>query len=231
MTTPCSTTTVRARFLLLGDSHAGVIGRAARAAGIPFVGGPIGAARDFNAEFFDLHGDEPAFRDPEPEQHYRQFLAELGVAGLAQLPVPLVLTFGLSAHFFATTENWQLYRLPDGGFAPGFVSGRLFDRIVRAMARDALAFYRHARGLGLRVLAVLPPQRVPGMSDPEIFLAAQQAMQRALTELDVEIVDLRSRATDATGCQRPELCEADDPIHGNLAFGRLILSDLLARGL
>lgn len=231
MTTPCSTTTVPARFLLLGDSHAGAIGRAAQAAGLPFTGGPIGSARDFNADFFDLAGDDPVFREPEADERYRGFLAELGVPGLGQLGIPLVLTFGLSAHFFATTENWQLYRLPDGGFAPGFVSGPLFDGIVRAMARDALAFYRHARGLGLRVLAVLPPQRVPGMSDPVIFRAAQETMCRALAELDIEIVDLRQRATDATGFQRPELCEADDPIHGNLAFGRLILSDLLARGL
>jgi hypothetical protein len=27
------------------------------------------------------------------------------------------------------------------------------------------------------------------------------------------------------------LCQVDDPIHGNLAFGRLVLTDLLDRGL
>jgi len=231
VTTPYSTTTAPARFLLLGDSHAGPVGRAARAAGIPFSGGPIGAARDFNAGFFDLRGDDPVFRDVETDLLYRGFLAELGAAGLGELSVPLVLTFGLSAHFFATTENWQLYRVRTGAFVPGFVSGRLFDDIVRAMARDAIAFYRHARGLGLRVLAPLPPQRVPSMSDPEIFMAAQETMRRALDALDVEIIDLRARVTDAAGLQRPELCEADDPIHGNLAFGRLILADLLDRGL
>jgi hypothetical protein len=231
VTTPSSTITAPARFLLLGDSHAGPIGRAARAAGIPFQGGPIGAARDFNAEFFDLHGDDPVFREPEADELYRGFLDELGVAGMGQLAVPLVLTFGLSAHFFATIENWQLYRARGGGFVSGFVSGRLFDDIVRAMARDALAFYRHARGLGLRVLAVLPPQRVPGMSDPVIFMAAQETMRTALSALDIEVVDLRARVTDPAGFQRPELCEADDPIHGNLAFGRLILADLLDRGL
>jgi hypothetical protein len=228
---PAVPTAVPARFLLLGDSHAGPIGRAARAAGIPFQGGPIGAARDFNAEFFDLHGEDPVFREPEADELYRGFLAGLGVPGLGQLTVPLVLTFGLSAHFFATTENWQLYRGPDGGFLPGFVTSRLFDDIVRAMARDALAFYRHARGLGLRVLAVLPPQRVPGMSDPVIFMAAQETMRTALEALDIEVVDLRARVTDSAGFQRRELCEADDPIHGNLAFGRLILADLLGRGL
>jgi hypothetical protein len=231
VTTPSSTITAPARFLLLGDSHAGAIGRAAQAAGLAFQGGPIGSARDFNAEFFDLNGDDPVFREPEADRLYREFLAALGISGLAGLSVPLVLTFGLSAHFFATTENWQLYRGRDGGFRPGFLTSRLCEQIVRAMARDALAFYRHARGLGLRVLAVLPPQRVPGMSDPVMFRGAQQAMLTALIELDVELVDLRDRVTDPAGDQLPRFCQPDDPIHGNLAFGRLIVAELLARGL
>jgi hypothetical protein len=220
-----------ARFLLLGDSHAGPIGRAAKAAGIPFSGGPIGAGRDFNARFLDLRDGDLVFRKPEAQEHYRRFLDELGIAAFGELGVPLVSTFGFNVHTFATTENWSFYRLPDAEFAPGFLTSSLFDQIVRAMASDALAFYRHARGLDLRVLAVLPPQRVPTMSDPQVFLAAQDTIAATLAPLGVELVDLRARVTDQTGFQRRELCEADDPIHGNLAFGRLILADLLDRGL
>jgi len=231
VTTPSATTTTPARFLLLGDSHAGPIGRAAKAAGMPFVGGPIGSGRDFNADFFDVRDDGLVFRDARVDRLYRGFLGELAVGDIGQLAIPLVCTFGLSAHFFATTENWHLYRCPDGGFPPGFLSSRLFDDIVCAMARDALAFYRHTLGLGLRVLAVMPPQRVPGMADPMVFMAAQETIRRALVALGVEIVDLRARVTDGTGRQRAAFCEADDPIHGNLAFGRLIVADLLNRGL
>jgi hypothetical protein len=231
VTTQCSTTTTPARFLLLGDSHAGPIGRAAKAAGIGFRGGPIGYGRDFNAGFLELRGDDVVFRDPEAHAYYRGFLDELGVAAIGQLGVPVVSTFGFNVHTFATTENWQFYRLAGADFAPGFLTSRLFDEIVRVMARDALAFYRHARELGLRVLAVLPPQRVPAMADPQVFLAAQDTIAGTLSDFGVEIVDLRARVTDATGFQRPELCEAGDPIHGNLAFGRLILADLLDRGL
>jgi hypothetical protein len=222
------------RFLLLGDSHAGPVGRAAKAAGIPFTGGPIGAGRDFNAGFLSVPDGELAFTKPEAQQYYRGFLDELGVTGLgglAGLGIALVSTFGFNVHTFATTENWACYRLPDGEFPPGFLTGRLFDEIIRAMARDALAFYRHARSLGLRVLAVLPPQRVPPMSDPRVFFAAQDSLVRTLEPLGVELVDLRARVTGQDGHQRPELCEPDDPIHGNLAFGRLILTDLLDRGL
>ncbi|MFJ8309903.1 MULTISPECIES: hypothetical protein [unclassified Streptomyces] len=229
--TPYSTTTTPARFLLLGDSHAGPIGRAAKAAGIPFQGGPIGAGREFNAEFFDVREGDVVFRKAEAEAHYRGFLKELGAAGLGGVGVPLVCTFGFSAHFLATTENWRIYRVPGGGFAPGFLTSGLFDAVVRATVRDALAFYGHARALGLRVLAVMPPQRVPGLSDPAVFMAAQESVRGALAELGVEIVDLRPRVTDEQGAQRPEFCESDDTIHGNLAFGRLILAELLARGL
>ncbi|TBO60314.1 hypothetical protein EYS09_07405, partial [Streptomyces kasugaensis] len=182
----------------------------------------MGAGREFTADFFDLRENDVVFRKPEAEARYRGFLAELGVSGLDRLTVPLVSTFGFSVHSVATTENWEVYRVRGGGLAPGFLASGLFDDIVHAMVRDALAFYRHARGLGLRVLAAMPPQRVPGHSDPLVFRAAQETVRRALDALGVEIVDLRARVTDGTGFQRPELCEADDPIHGNLAFGRLI---------
>ncbi|MFE2140078.1 hypothetical protein ACFW9X_44095, partial [Streptomyces sp. NPDC059466] len=59
----------------------------------------------------------------------------------------------------------------------------------------------------------------------------QEVVRGELDRLGVEIVDLRSRVTDGTGLQRAAFCEADDTIHGNLAFGRLVLADLLARGL
>ncbi len=223
--------THQARFLLLGDSHAGPIGRAARAAGIGFSGGPVGSGREFNAGFFDPDEGDVVFRDPAVDTLYRGFLAELGVPGIGRLGVPLVSTFGFSAHFFATTENWHMYRVRGGGFPAGFLDSALFDAIVTAMARDALAFHRYVHHLGVRVLTVMPPQRVPALSDPAVFLAAQDTVRRALLALGVEVVDPRARVTDETGFQRRELCEADDPIHGNLAFGRIILTELLERGL
>ncbi|MEV6561614.1 hypothetical protein AB0M22_38255 [Nocardia sp. NPDC051756] len=231
MTTPSSTTTPPARFLLLGDSHAGPIGKAAEAARIPFRGGPIGAGREFTDDFFEPRADDVVFGKPEAEQYYRKFVGELGIAALGELTVPLVTTFGFAAHFVATTENWTLYRLRDNAFEPGFLGSALFDAIVMTVVRDALAFYRHTRALGLRVLAVLPPQRVPPLSDPEVFLAAQESIRRAVDALDIEVIDLRARITDASGFQRRELCQADDEVHGNTAWGRIVLRELLDRGL
>ncbi|MEU9291500.1 hypothetical protein AB0D57_44525 [Streptomyces sp. NPDC048275] len=235
MRTPSLTTTAPARFLLLGDSHAGPIGRAAQKAGIPFQGGPMGAGREFTDSFFTTRdtpgGTDVVFRSDEAEEHYRRFLKELGVDALAGLGIPMVATFGFCAHFVALRENWDLYRDRSGAVPPGFLAAPLFGAIVRATVRDALAFYEHAVGLGLRVLAVMPPQRVPGQSDPAVFMAAQERIRLAVTELGVEVVELRRRTTGPDGLQRPELCEADDEIHGNLAFGRIILAELLDRGL
>ncbi|WP_406131283.1 hypothetical protein [Streptomyces sp. NBC_00989] len=228
MTTQCSTTTTPARFLLLGDSHAGCVGRAAQAAELPFVGGPLGSGRDFLDPFFDTDG---TFRQTEPQRLYREHLDTLDVTALAGLPVPLVCTFGLSAHTVATRQNWDLYRDRRGTVPDTFLQSRLFADLVRATVRGALAFYDHAVALGLRVLAPLPPQRVPGRSDPNVFFAAQNILVDELTARSVELVDLRARVTDGTGLQRPAFCQADDTIHGSLAFGRLVVSELLDRGL
>ncbi|MFD9002987.1 hypothetical protein ACFV0T_18730 [Streptomyces sp. NPDC059582] len=195
------------------------------------MGGPVGSGRDFLGPFFDTDGTDIAFREAAAQRLYREFLDTLGVGVLAGLPVPLVCTFGLSAHTVATRQNWDVHRDRQGAVPDGFLRSRLFADLVRASVRGALAFYDHTAALGLRVLAPLPPQRVPGLSDPRVFFAAQDVVGAELASRNVEIVDLRARVTDGTGLQRPAFCQTDDTIHGNLAFGRLVVSELLDRGL
>jgi hypothetical protein len=191
----------------------------------------LGSGRDFLGPFFDIDGTELTFRQTETERLYRGFLDTLDVRALAGLPVPLVCTFGLSAHTVATRQNWDLYRDRHDTVPDTFLRSRLFADLVRATVRGALAFYDHAVALGLRVLVPLPPQRVPAMSDPGVFFAAQHILATELGARGVELVDLRARVTDTSGLQRPAFCQADDTIHGNLAFGRLVVSELLDRGL
>lgn len=232
MTTRYLTTTDRARFLLLGDSHAGAVGRAAREAGLPFAGGPIGSGRDLLGPFFDPSGeDDITFRDAESEHLYRGFLDQLDTRGLGRLTVPLVCTFGLSVHTVATAANWSVHRDVRDAYTPGFLRSEHFGDLVRATAGGALAFYDRAVALGLRTLALLPPQRVPGMADPQVFFAAQDVLHEELRARGIETVDLRAHVTAADGLQRAPFCEPDDTIHGSLAFGRLIVAALLDRGL
>ncbi len=190
----------------------------------------MGSGRDFTVDFFDCGEGDLRFRKPPVERYYRGFLAELGATRLVELEIPIVSTIGLSIHFYATNENWDIYRAGGAGFDPAFLSGRLFAAIVLAMARDAFAFYRQVRAMGLRVVAVLPPQRVPQLSDAAVFFAAQEVVLRAIAATGAEIVDLRAATTGAGGFQRADLCEANDPLHGNVAFGRLVLAALAERG-
>ncbi|MBQ1090470.1 hypothetical protein [Streptomyces sp. B93] len=232
MTTPCSTTTTPApRFLLLGDSHAGCVGRAAREAALPFVGGPLGSGRDFLGPFFDVDGGTLTFRDAHAQRLFREFLDALEVTELGGLKAPLVCTFGLSAHTLATRQNWDIHRDRHGTVPEAFLRSALFTDLIRASVRGALAFYAHTAAHGLRVLAPLPPQRVPGMSDPAVFFAAQDIVGAELATRGIEIVDVRDKVTDGTGHQRAAFCQKDDTIHGNDAFGRLVVADLLDHGL
>ncbi|MGW4549969.1 hypothetical protein ACWEN4_27030 [Streptomyces violaceorubidus] len=153
------------------------------------------------------------------------------MTALAELTVPLVCTFGLSAHTVATRQNWDIHRDRSGTVPDRFLRGHLFADLVRVTVKGALAFYEHTAALGLRVLAPLPPQRVPGMSDPRVFFAAQDVIGAEITARGVEIVDLRARVTDTEGRQHPAFCLPDDSVHGNLAFGRLVVAELLDRGL
>nr|WP_276583488.1 hypothetical protein [Pseudomonas sp. RIT-PI-S] len=162
---------------------------------------------------------------------YRQALAEANAPALGELDVPLVSTVGLSLHFLATAHNWLCYQGPDGEFDPGFLDGTLFAALMATVSAPALAFYEQALALELRVLAVLPPQRVPDTADPRVFMAAQRWLIDRLQGLGVEVIDVRAAANDDSGLQHPNFCEANDPLHGNQAFGDLIVERLLQAGL
>lgn len=170
-------------------------------------------------------------RRSAPSDRYRKFLSELEIARLSELRLPLVTTFGFSVYLIADRENWRIYQARDGKFPTGFLDSRIFADIVIALSRGAIDFYRDVLGMGVRVMAVMPPQRLLDSSDASVFMRAQEIISEAICELGGEIIDIRSSTTDASGLQRPELCDQKDPIHGNLAFGRLVLADLVSRGL
>nr|WP_243433485.1 hypothetical protein [Pseudomonas sp. 58(2021)] len=161
---------------------------------------------------------------------YRQALDTLEVPQLAQVGVPLVSTIGLSLHYLATAPNWTCYQNAHGEFDDGFLAGPLFEAVIDTLSRPAMAFYEQALALDLKVFAVLPPQRVPALSDPRVFMAAQSLLIEHLQGLGVELIDVREAANDELGFQREAFCEVDDPLHGNLAFGELIVEQLIRRG-
>jgi hypothetical protein len=220
-------------FLLLGDSHAAAIGKAAQTMGLRFVGGPIGAGRDYFAPFFvpreEIGGDQMAlqFIRADAVKTWAQFQTELAVSNCAVASVPLLCTFGTSFHFPATRENWWLYREQIAQVPATFFASKLFTRLAQNMLAPALDCYRLLKDASLSVHVALPPQRVPNMAQDQVYFALQQKFIEALTELKVPVIDLRSQVCDQRGLQRAEFGEANDPIHGNLAFGKKIVENYL----
>ncbi|WP_246108616.1 hypothetical protein [Streptomyces sedi] len=201
---------------------------------VPFHGGPLGVGRDFVTDFARLTDGRLTFRGPLAQKLYRDHLARFGARELGEVPVPLVSTFGCALTSLAGVELWRVHRVGDGfpeGFPDGFLESPFFRTLARALTRHALEFYRHAVEVSPRVVAVLPPQRVPEGADPAVFAALQETVREAVEECGAEIVDPRPKATDEHGRQRPEFSDPDSPLHGNVAFGRLIVADLLDRGL
>lgn len=214
-------------FLLIGDSHAGAIGEAARARGLAFCGGPIGSGRDFFAPFFVVRDGDPVFRDEDAERLYRGFLEALSVGSLAQVGVPLLSTIGSSLHFPGVSESWRLHAPPGEDPSDAFFASPLFERIAEAVLAEMLAFHRHARVCGLRTLFALAPQRRPETAMKRACLALQDIAVDRLRAIGVEIVDCRATTADAAGDQLAEFSETGDPIHGNLAFGAHVLDRAL----
>jgi hypothetical protein len=220
-------------FLLLGDSHAAAVGKAAQAMGLRFVGGPIGAGRDYFAPFFvpreETGSDQMVLRfiRADAAKIWAQFQTELAVSNSSVSSVPLLCTFGTSFHFPATSENWWLYQEQITQAPIAFFESKLFTQLAQNMLAPALDFYRLLKDASLSVHVALPPQRVPNMAQDQVYFALQQKFIEALTELKVPVIDVRSQVCDARGLQRAEFGEANDPIHGNLAFGKKIVESYL----
>ncbi|MFH9016526.1 hypothetical protein ACH4C6_34995 [Streptomyces sp. NPDC017943] len=59
---------------------------------------------------------------------------------MSELSVPVVCTFGFSAHTVAKRQNWDIHRDPRGDFAASFLGSPYFSALVRATVRGTLAF-------------------------------------------------------------------------------------------
>ncbi|QUS58942.1 hypothetical protein [Pseudovibrio brasiliensis] len=219
----CSTTTNDPQFLLLGDSHAGAIGRAAKEAGVPFVGGPMGAGREFTAPFVDWDAETLTFHSSYAEEMYQSFLKELNASSLLDVNLPLLCTFGFALHFYATSENWEIYREADHTLSQSFLESPLFHDLICVMAQGALDFYRSLIEKGIDVTAILPPQKVPETSDPNVFRAAQSVLIAEANRMGLKTLDVRQGTVGRDGLQLDDFSQENDPIHGNVAFGQVLL--------
>lgn len=183
----------------------------------------MASARSFYSDFFEDGPDGLRFTDPEVQEMHAQLCALLDIATLSQVQVPLISTIGSGFHVPATGAIWSSFVTPDGGFEAGFVGSDLCAAICDRMLGPMLRFHALLIGRGINVRFVLPPQRVPDTSDPQIQSLLQTRATAALTDLGCTIVDVRAITCDAQGRQLPAYCEDKDPLHANTAMGDMVL--------
>lgn len=219
---------IKPKFLLIGDSHAAAIGRAAQEANLAIIGGPIGSGRDFFAPFFAIKDGSVQWLTVEAQEHMAKFLQQAKADTFETAGLPVLSTLGFSMHFLATRHNWQLYQDATGQVDPAFLQSNLFEALIDQMLFFPMHFYRHAIASGLKVYGVLAPQRIPVLSDPAVLFAAQRRMIAQYSALGLTLLDVRPTTTQHDGLLLPEYCQPNDPLHANTRFGHLVLSQFAA---
>ncbi|MEP5762428.1 MAG: hypothetical protein ABJ327_24555 [Litoreibacter sp.] len=209
-------------FILLGDSHAGAIGIAARKNNLQFLGGPLASGREFYLPFHDHVEGKISFRDDDMETLHRQLCSMLGVDNLLSINLPILCTIGSGFHVAATSALWGSFMNDQRSIDDGFFQSTLFQDMCAGLFDPARQFYKTLRDAGYNVQFALPPQRCPDTSDVRVMLAFQSCVLSQLRDLGCSIVDTR-KITASNAQQRVEFCKENDPVHANDAFGEAVL--------
>lgn len=211
-------------FALIGDSHAGAIGRAARARELRFQGGPMASAKSFYSDFFEVGTKALFFTDSDVQEMHNELCRLLEIPNLEALTVPLISTIGSGFHVPATNAIWASFRNPASEFDAGFLNSDLCAAICDRMLSPMCTFHEHLIQQGITVQFVLPPQRVPETSDQQIHAMVQSRASATLADIGCTIIDVRKRTCDINGQQLPSYCEEKDPLHANIAMGEIVLA-------
>lgn len=213
----------KADFALIGDSHAGAIGKAARAAGLAFAGGPLASAREFYTPFWRGVDTGLAFTNPETEEMHGELCRLLGVANMADIRVPVVSTIGSGFHVPATRALWTTFEVGPDIYDADFLDNDLFAGICARMLAPMLDFHRALLDRGIAVQFALPPQRLPDTASEPILQVMQAQAIAALARAGCSIVDVRDACAGPDGWLAPEFCQEGDPLHANTAYGQAVL--------
>lgn len=206
-------------FHLVGDSNAGAIGIAARAAGCNFLGGPTVAGRRADRAFFSV--DENGIA-----RYHEDIGARLSLEEAMSNDIPLLSTFGFNTQRIGMELGAYIN---SQGITFENISASVLDQCLEDYKAGPLAFYREALGRGVRVYATYSPQRFPETYfDTAIKLEALLAAK--LQEIGVTMVDVRDETTDAQGRLLPELAteREGDQTHANDRWGKAVLDRFLA---
>ena len=213
----------KADFALIGDSHAGAIGKAARAAGLAFAGGPLASAREFYTPFWRGVDSGLAFTNPETEEMHGELCRLLGVGNVVDIRVPILSTIGSGFHVPATRALWTAFEVAPDTYDDGLLDSDLFAGICARMLAPMLEFHRVLLDRGIAVQFALPPQRLPDTASGPILQAVQAQAITALAAAGCNILDVRDACAGPDGWLAPEFCQEGDPLHANTTYGQAVL--------
>jgi hypothetical protein len=215
------------RFLVFGDSHAGTLGRAAKALELDFAGGSVMAGYYMNDTFCEVRDGRFEMLSKLGTERLAHRLSRDGLgSNLLDIDLPILSTVGFnSANFCSQFCDEDL--AIEGSPGTRFISSACFEAVVDGSRRGALAFYAILKAAGKTVYAVPSPQR---------FRAGQQllgrtfetVMFRRMAALGVPLVDVRAETTDENGALRREFASTLDRVHANDAFGAVVIERFFA---
>jgi hypothetical protein len=211
-------------FLLLGDSHAGALKRAAEALNVSFTGGNLMAGKEMNDYFFRIDGNQFVLTSESASRLLAGYLrkGKLG-QNLLDIEVPLLSTVGFNTHNFESAFRNQGLTI-DAAENKRFISAACFEAVVDGARRGALEFYRALRQADRIVYAVLSPQRF-APEKAAVCRAFEVVMVRRLLALGVGIIDVRAETTDGEGVllSKFEPEKTEDWVHANGDFGAIVI--------
>ena len=172
--------------------------------------------------FCEYEDSKIRFQSDDMQELHQQLCQMIGTDNLLSTDLPILCTIGSGFHVAATKALWGSFKNDQGDFDAGFLQSTLFDEICKGLLEPSLQFYKALRDTGCAVQFALPPQRCPDTSDIRVMQAVQAHSILRLQDLGCGIIDTRA-TTSLDGQQRDDFCKANDPIHGNEAFGAVIL--------
>ncbi len=236
------------RVLIFGDSHTAALRRGQIAIetegqwpdAIDLTVRPLGGGHLAAEPFFADRRDHAEVTLPE---YRRQF------SRIPREEDPEDTIYGVSAplHPVRIWRNpaWQTHAPADmSDAAPGLaaeatvpVSSGMVRRLALADQRNMLDLVALLRRLKRRVFAIEAPRpfrhhpalrRTPAAVVMRVDALYRETIRAELARLDVPVVTVPALCLDPDGFVREDLGQASDPHHGNEAYGRIMMAQVLA---
>jgi hypothetical protein len=218
-TTESEVSPAQKEFFLIGDSHSGTIGYAARKLGMDFRGGPVASGRQLESVFFRIQDNRflitlDGRASTKRVERFENLLAFEG---------PILSTVGFNTHTFVGPAVEYSKKT---GVSLGDMSSGAFAQWVRDERDGALQFYSTMANHSRKVFFTVSPQRFADSEEKEIGRRFESVLITAIAGMGAKFIDVREETCDAEGILLPELASRGkrDTNHASIEWGRLVLA-------